>query len=348
MAVTAQQPQAPPAGAPAGAPGAQGPGPGAAGAGRGGGGRGTAPLDYADNEGWVSLFDGQTLNGWDGDPRYWSVKDGAIAAEPSCEKPTGTIYLVWQGGEPADFMLKFESKGTGNVNGGMQYRSYLTADSSVALKYPGRGGGGTLGRAAGAGAGGAGRAGAAAPQTGAAGAPGANPQAAGARGGAAGPGGGAAGQPGAAVPGGRGGGRGPQCANPGTPPTTAERAKWDMAGPQLDFDAGNNFSGMYYEQAGRGIAATPGQIVLAEAGKRTLLATIADRATLDSWAKKEDFNQFLLIAKGHTITSYMNGHLISVFIDNDPTYFRANGKIGLEVESTGGYYTKNIWMKRLN
>jgi len=236
------------------------------GGGRGGGfGRGGGtPFDYANNEGWVSLFDGQTLNGWDGDPRYWSVKDGAIVAEPSCEKPTGTIYLLWQGGEPSDFMLKFESKGTGSVNGGMQYRSYLTADANVALKYPGRGGGGTLGRAAGAAAPGGGRQGGAAPgvapgavaggapQPGAPGAAGANAQpAAGARGGApAAPGGAGAAAPGA----GRGGGRGPQCANPGTPPTAAERARWDMAGPQLDFDAGNQFTGMYYEQAGRGKA----------------------------------------------------------------------------------------------
>ena len=54
--------------------------------------RGGQPFDYADNEGWVSLFDGQTLNGWDGDPRFWGVKDGAIYVEPTCEKPTGTIY----------------------------------------------------------------------------------------------------------------------------------------------------------------------------------------------------------------------------------------------------------------
>ena len=85
----AQTPAAPAVG---GAPGAQA-------TGRGGFGRGGQPFDYADNEGWVSLFDGQTLNGWDGDSRFWSVKDGAIYVEPTCEKPTGTIYLVWQGGE---------------------------------------------------------------------------------------------------------------------------------------------------------------------------------------------------------------------------------------------------------
>src|ERR1041385_1912609 len=115
------------------------------GGGRGGGfARGGQPFDYADNEGWVSLFDGQSLNGWDGDSRFWSVKDGSIYVEPTCEKPTGTIYIVWQGGDAADFMLKFDSKGTGNVNGGIQFRSYMTADNNVGLKYPGRGGGGIL------------------------------------------------------------------------------------------------------------------------------------------------------------------------------------------------------------
>ncbi len=303
--------QQPPAqtGAPANAPAA----------GRGGMGRGAQPIDYADNEGWVSLFDGQTLNGWDGDPRFWSVKDGAIYVQATCEKPTGTIYLIWQGGEPGDFELKWEFKATGRDNGGMQYRSYITGDSNVAFKYPGRGGGGTLGRGATAAPGG------------------------GARGGAGGPGG----------PGGRGGaggaGRGPQCANPGTPPSAAERAKWDMSGPQFDFDAENNYSGQYYEQLGRGIVTSPGQIVIADAGQpRRLLATIADRATLDSWFHKDDYNQFLLVVKGNTHSMFMNGHLTSVLIDNDPAYFRASGKIGIETENLGELFTRNIWLKRLN
>src|SRR5580658_1853189 len=174
MALLAQQPGQPPAAA-------------------GGGRRGPAPFDYANNDGWISLFDGQTLNGWDGDSRYWSVKDGAIYVEPTCEKPTGTIYLIWQGGDASDFMLKFESKGTGNVNGGVQFRSYMTAENNVGLKYPGRGGGGIVANAAaGRGPGGLG-------------------------GGVAGRG--AGGPAGAAGRGPGGGGRGPQCANPGTPPT---------------------------------------------------------------------------------------------------------------------------------
>src|SRR3954471_13333128 len=87
-----------------------------------------------EHDGWTSLFDGKTLNGWSGDAN-WKVEDGAITVEATCEKPTGTIYLVWQGGEAADFELKLEMKGTGSINGGVQYRGWIAPP-------PQRGGGG--------------------------------------------------------------------------------------------------------------------------------------------------------------------------------------------------------------
>jgi hypothetical protein len=36
------------------------------------------PMDFADHTGYVSLFDGKSLTGWDGRPGVWSVEDGAI------------------------------------------------------------------------------------------------------------------------------------------------------------------------------------------------------------------------------------------------------------------------------
>lgn len=41
-----------------------------------------APLDFADHTGFVSLFDGKTLDGWDGEPGVWSVEDGPSLASP--------------------------------------------------------------------------------------------------------------------------------------------------------------------------------------------------------------------------------------------------------------------------
>ena len=130
--------QTPSSGRPPGAPTAPGNAPGQ-GRGRGGGFRQPDPIDFQEHDGWTSLFDGKTLTGWSGD-NNWKVEDGAITIESTCEKPTGTVYLVYQGGEFADFELKLETKGTGNINGGVQYRGWIAP-------RPQRGGG--AGRAAG-------------------------------------------------------------------------------------------------------------------------------------------------------------------------------------------------------
>jgi hypothetical protein len=173
-----------------------------------------------------------------------------------------------------------------------------------------------------------------------------------------GPGGGGGGRGGSGGGGGRGGsGRGggggggranAVVCNPApAAPSAEERAKYDMSGPQFDFNASNMWPGAYYEQHGRSTVVSPGQVVVDNNGTRTLLGTIADRATLDSWFHKDDWNQFLLVAKGNTSTTYMNGHLVGVFIDANPAYFRPGGKLGLEVESTGEYWTRNIYLKPL-
>ena len=53
--------------------------PGRQGGRRGGGGRGVAQPD--DATGFVSIFDGKTLDGWDGDPTFWRAEDGEIIGQ---------------------------------------------------------------------------------------------------------------------------------------------------------------------------------------------------------------------------------------------------------------------------
>ena len=73
--------------------------------------------------GFESLFDGKTLEGWDGDPRLWSVKDGAIRGETTEEnKAHGNTFCVWRGGKVRDFILKIKFR-IQNGNSGIQYRS---------------------------------------------------------------------------------------------------------------------------------------------------------------------------------------------------------------------------------
>ena len=40
------------------------------------------------DEGFHSLFDGQTLDGWEGNPKFWSVQDGVITGQTTADNPT--------------------------------------------------------------------------------------------------------------------------------------------------------------------------------------------------------------------------------------------------------------------
>ena len=78
----------------------------------------------ADDDGWQTIFDGKTLDGWDGNPDFWSVQDGTITGQTTEEKKTkGNTFIIWRKGETADFELKLEYKIIGG-NSGIQYRSF--------------------------------------------------------------------------------------------------------------------------------------------------------------------------------------------------------------------------------
>lgn len=80
-------------------------------------------MDFNDHQGYISLFDGQTLKGWDGNPKFWRVEDGALVGESTPENPSGNNYIVYRDLEAKDFTLKFEVKVEGSGGTGMQYRS---------------------------------------------------------------------------------------------------------------------------------------------------------------------------------------------------------------------------------
>ena len=70
------------------------------------------------------IFNGKDLTGWDGDPRLWSVKDGAIRGETTPEKKAkGNTFIVWQGGKTTDFELRVSFRCNATNNSGIQYRS---------------------------------------------------------------------------------------------------------------------------------------------------------------------------------------------------------------------------------
>ncbi|MBI5685202.1 MAG: DUF1080 domain-containing protein [Verrucomicrobia bacterium] len=80
-------------------------------------------------EGFVSLFNGKDLTGWEGRPEFWSVQDGAICGRTTHETPAKrNTFLVCTAGEFSDFELRAQFKlaagdEKGIVNSGVQYRS---------------------------------------------------------------------------------------------------------------------------------------------------------------------------------------------------------------------------------
>ncbi len=86
-----------------------------------------APAEPAD---MTPIFNGKDLTGWDGDPRLWSVKDGAIHGETTAEKPAkGNTFLIWKAGVMKDFELRLSFRCNATNNSGIQYRSkHITGD----------------------------------------------------------------------------------------------------------------------------------------------------------------------------------------------------------------------------
>src|SRR5262245_6252842 len=83
----------------------------------------TASHCFAADDGFKKLFNGKDLTGWNGNPKLWSVKDGTIQGQTTKENPTkGNTFLIYTGGDVADFELRFSYKIEGG-NSGVQYRS---------------------------------------------------------------------------------------------------------------------------------------------------------------------------------------------------------------------------------
>jgi Domain of Unknown Function (DUF1080) len=232
-----------------------------------------APFDFTDHTGYVSLFDGVSLKGWDGNPKFWRVENGAIVGESTPTNPSGNSYIVYRDLVARDFTLKFEIKVEGDGGSGIQYRS----------------------------------------QTGL-----------------------------------------PWLANI-SPAVTANvgpvNLNWMMTGPQADFWPSRVYTGQFYsENTPMRILAWRGQVVEGFGGRsKMLMGTVADRTALGNVVKMNDWNQYVVIARGGTFVHIINGQLMAVMIDDDPASSNNQpGMFGIEIEATTRVSVRNLWVRKIN
>jgi len=82
-------------------------------------------IPSGEDVGFVPVFDGKSLNGWDGNKSLWHVQDGMILGETSAGSPLAyNQFLIWKDGELDDFELKLDYK-IESGNSGIQIRSFV-------------------------------------------------------------------------------------------------------------------------------------------------------------------------------------------------------------------------------
>jgi 3-keto-disaccharide hydrolase len=93
-----------------------------------------APASGAES-GFEPIFDGNTLKGWEGDPKYWRVENGCLVGEVTPETILKqNSFIIWRGGVTRDFELKVEYRVSAQGNSGINYRSVELPGQPWAMK----------------------------------------------------------------------------------------------------------------------------------------------------------------------------------------------------------------------
>jgi len=88
-----------------------------------------------EEKGFVSIFDGKSLDGWEGDSVYWHVENGKIVGVVTPETLLKqNTFLIWRGGTVGDFELKLDFKVSAQGNSGINYRSFEVEGVPLALQ----------------------------------------------------------------------------------------------------------------------------------------------------------------------------------------------------------------------
>jgi hypothetical protein len=129
-----------------------------------------------------------------------------------------------------------------------------------------------------------------------------------------------------------------------------------VGGYQADFEAGTTYSGILYEEQGRGILAQRGQKTViksddadAKKHKVEITGSVGNSKEIQAGIKKEDWNDYVIVAKGNHLQHFINGMATADVTDEQETKGAKSGVLALQIH-VGPPMTvqfKNIRIKKL-
>ena len=138
---------------------------------------------------------------------------------------------------------------------------------------------------------------------------------------------------------------------PGGQGRGAVTGKWVLKGYQADIDFANQFTGMVYEERGRGFLMQRGQAVEIgpDAVSRQIGSLERNADELKALIKPGEWNTVHLIARGNTIMNIVNGHVTAFIVDDDPKGRALQGLLGFQIHTGPPMKIefKNIYLKTL-
>jgi type 1 glutamine amidotransferase len=107
---------------------------------------------------------------------------------------------------------------------------------------------------------------------------------------------------------------------------------WVVGGYQADMENGPKYSGILYEERGRGILANRGErVVIQPDGKKEVVGSTGKSDEIEAAIKKGDWNDYVVIAKGNHLQHFINGHQTVDVIDQQSDKAAKTGVIALQI-----------------
>ena len=120
--------------------------------------------------------------------------------------------------------------------------------------------------------------------------------------------------------------------NSGVQYRSKDLGNWSVGGYQADLEAGQTYSGILYEEKGRGILAERGQqTVVDETGKVKTLGSVGNSAELQAAIRHEDWNDYVVVARGNHLIHKINGHVTVDVRDNQIEERSRSGILALQL-----------------